>query len=95
MTFLYFDCNCAELHLQISVTSTSLIACSPPVAIVHNKNDHSSSYIVSQSLSDFVIVVNYKPPPGCLPQMHQHETVQRNDDDCLIIDWCEEITAAD
>lgn len=46
-------------------------------------------------LLDFFIVVHYKPVSDSPQQMHQHETVQKYDDDRLKNDWRKETTSVD
>lgn len=65
------------------------ITCQPPFEIVCNKNDEPSVYAVPDLFPDPVNVVHYKAESGRLQRMHQPETAQKNDDNCLNSGWRE------
>lgn len=64
----------------------------PHVELIHNEYDELSTYEMSQSIPNAVNFLFYKPPPDCLHQMQQHDSVQRNDNNRLNNDWLEEVT---
>lgn len=70
------------------------ITCPPAIKIVDNKIDEPPFYSVSQTHSDPISVVNYKPAPNRLQQIHQHNSVQQNDDGRLNNHWREKVTFA-
>lgn len=72
--------NASSLAINLAKHQHIAITFPPLLKVVHNKDDEHSSYSVSQSLSDSVNFLHYKPASDRPQQMDQHETAQENDD---------------
>lgn len=89
------NANVTSSAINLAGDQRVVIACPPPLQIIHSKVVEPFSYSVSQPLSDSVKVVHYKLAPVRLHPVHKYETLQQHDDERLKNDWREKVTISD
>lgn len=78
--FCILNLNESSAVINIPNREWAAMTCSPPLEIMHNKFDEALSYPFLRLLPVFVNFVHYKPSSDNLQNMHEHKTVQRNED---------------